>query len=65
MNITFMADWKRMTYEYYLPLPRSMLELKLNAILHKNPPLVTLIGDSVHPLITKYARIYYNVDGGN
>ena len=37
MNITFMADWKRMTYENYLSLPKSMLEWKLNAILHKNP----------------------------
>ena len=26
MSITFMADWKRMTYEYYLSLPKSMLE---------------------------------------
>ena len=43
MNITFMADWERMTCEYYLSLPKSMIEWKLNAILHKNPRLVTNI----------------------
>ena len=63
MNITFIADWKRMTYEYYLSLPKSMLEWKLNTILHKNPQLVTLFDESTHPLITKYARIYYDFDG--
>ena len=46
-----------MTYEYYLSLPKSMLEWNLNAILHKNLRLVTLFDDSIHPLITKYARI--------
>ena len=46
-----------MTYEYYLSLPKSMIEWELNAILHKNHRLVTLIDHSVHPLITKYARI--------
>ena len=65
MNITSMADWKRMTYEYYLSLPKSMLECKLNAIFYKNPRLVTLFDDSIHPLITKYVRIYYDVDGEN
>ena len=54
-----------MTYEYYLSLPKSMLEWKLNAIIHKNPRLATLFDDSIHPLITKYARIYYDVDGEN
>ena len=65
MNITFMADWKRMTYEYYLSLPKSIIEWKLNAILHKNPRLATLFDDSIHPLITKDARICYDVDGEN
>ena len=61
MHITFVADWERMTYEYYLSLPKSMIEWKMNAILHKN--LVTLFDDSLHPLITKYDCIYYGVDG--
>ena len=42
-----------------------MLEWKLNAILHKNPRLVTLFDDRIHPLITKSGRIYYDVDGEN
>ena len=65
MNITFMADWKRMTYEYYLSLPKIMLEWKLNASLHKNHRLVTLFDDSIRLLITKYAHIYYDVYGKN
>ena len=54
-----------MTYEYYLAHQKPMLEWKLNAILLKNPRLVTLLDDSLHPLINKYARIYYDVDGDN
>ena len=54
-----------MIYEYYLSLPKSMLEWKLKAILHKNPRLATLFDDSIHPLITKYARIFYDFDGEN
>ena len=54
-----------MTYEYYLTQPKSMLEWKLNAILAKNPKLVTIFDDSIHPLIRKYTRIYYDVDGEN
>ena len=47
-----------MTFEYYLTQPKPMLEWKLNAILYKNPRLVTLFDDSFHPLIRKYVRIY-------
>ena len=65
MNITFIADWRKMTYEYYLSLPKPMIEWNLNANLHKNPQLVTLLDDSIQPLLTKYDRIYYNVDGEN
>ena len=65
MNITFIANWRKMTCEYYLSPPKPMIEWKLNAILHKNPQLVTLLDDSIHPLITKYARIYHDVDGEN
>ena len=46
-----------MTYEYYLSLPKPKIEWKLNAILNKNPRFATLFDDSIHPLITKYARI--------
>ena len=65
MNITFIANWKRRTYENYLSLPNCMLEWKLNAILHENPHLVTLFDDSNHPLIRKYDRNFYDVDGEN
>ena len=57
MNITFIANWRKLTYEYYLSLPKPKIEWKMNAILHKKPQLVTLLDDIIHPLITKYARI--------
>ena len=63
MNITFIANWKGMIYDCYLSLPKSMLQWKLNAIFHKNPRLVILFDDSIHPMITKYARTYYDVEG--
>ena len=53
MNITFITDLRNMTYEYYLTQPKLMLEWKLNAFLYKNPRLVTLFHDGLHPLIKK------------
>ena len=65
MNITFIVDWRRMTYEYYLSLPKPMIGGNLNAMLYKNLRLVTLFDDSIHPLIRKYECVYYGVDGEN
>ena len=31
-NITFLSDFKDITYEHYLSIPKSMMEWKLNAI---------------------------------
>ena len=45
MDIFFTADWNRMTYKYYLSLPKSMLEWEFNAILYKNPRLATLFDE--------------------
>ena len=53
MNITFLSDIGNMTIEYYLTHPKPRLEF--NAILLKNPRLVTLLDDSIHPLLNKYA----------
>ena len=62
MNITFISDLKNITYEYYLSLPKSMIEWKFNTLLAKNPKLVTIFESSTHPLIGNYNRI--NEDDG-
>ena len=64
MNITFISDLRKMTYEHYLIQPKSMLESKLNAILAKNPELIKILGNSSHPIIRKYQHINED-DGGN
>ena len=63
MNITFIADFKHMVYKHYLKNPKPMLDWKFNLLLYKNPNLVTLFDDSIHPMIRKYDPIYYNIDG--
>ena len=63
MNITFIADFKHMVYKRYLKSPKPMLEWKSNLLLAKNPNLVTLFDDSIHPMIRNYDPIFYNIDG--
>ena len=62
MNITFITDLRKMTYENYLNQPKCMFEWILNAILAKNPELIKILGNSSHPLIRKYQQI--NEDDG-
>ena len=57
MNLTFMAPPRKITYEYYLTQPKSMLEWKLNALLAENPKLIELFGNSSHALIRKHQQI--------
>ena len=57
MNITFISDLRKMTIEHYFNQPKSMLELKLNVILAKNPEHIKILGNSSHPLIRKYQHI--------
>ena len=62
MNITFISDLRKMTYEHYLNQPKSMLEWKLNVLLAKSPELIKILGNSSHPLIKKVQHI--NEDDG-
>ena len=54
MTITFISDFRKMTYEHYLNQPKSRLEWKLNAIVARNPELIKTLGNSSHPLNRKY-----------
>ena len=40
MNIVFITDLRKMTYEHYLKKPNPMIEWRLNAILAKNPEIL-------------------------
>ena len=54
MNITFISDLRKMTYEHYLKQPNSMLVWKLNEKLSRNPELIKTLKNESHPLIRKY-----------
>ena len=56
MNITFISDRRKITYQHYLNQPKSMLELKLIVILAKNPELLKILGNNSHPSIRKYQQ---------
>ena len=53
-----------MTYEH-LQQPKSMLEWKLNAILAKNPELISKFEISIHPIIRNYRHINEDDDDEN
>ena len=47
-----------MTYKYYLLMPMSMLERRINYIINKNPQLINALNrNKNHPLIRKYNYI--------
>ena len=47
-----------MTYKYYLLMPMSMLERRMNYIIAKNPQLINALNrNKNHPLIRKYNYI--------
>ena len=47
-----------MTYKYYLSMPMSMLERRMNYIINKNPQLINALNrNKNHPLIRKYNYI--------
>ena len=47
-----------MTYKYYLLMPMSMLERRINYIISKNPQLINSLNlNKNHPLIRKYNHI--------
>ena len=50
-----------MTYKYYMNLPMSMVERRINFIIAKHPHLInTLDRTKNHPLIRKYSYIPFN-----
>ena len=61
MNITFIADFTKMTYEHYLLQPKPMIEWKFNLLFAKNPNLAKLFDNSTYPLIRKMIVIFTRV----
>ena len=61
MNIVFISDPRNMTYEYYLKIPKSMLEWTIIRKLATNPKLIKAFNiNSHHLLIQKYRHIIDN-----
>ena len=61
MNIVFMTDLRNITYEYYLKIPKPMIEWTLIKKLATNPNLIESFNiNSYHPLIQKYRYIIDN-----
>ena len=58
MKITFITDLRKMTYEFYLQQPKSMMEWTLIKNLAKNPGLIKTFTISSHPLIRKYINMF-------
>ena len=58
MIINKISCFCNMSYKYYLLMPMSMLERRMNYIINKNPQLInTLNRNKKHPLIRKYNYI--------
>ena len=52
---------RNLTYEYYLQIPKSMLEWTLIRKLANNPKLIKAFNiNSYHPLMQKYRHIIDN-----
>ena len=61
MNIVFISHQRNITYEYYLRIPKSMLEWTLIKKLASNPKLIKAFNiNTYHPLIQKYRHIIDN-----
>ena len=61
MNIVFITNLRNMTYQYYLQIPKSMLEWTLIRKLATNPKLIKAFNiNTHHPLIQKYRYIIDN-----
>ena len=57
MRISISSSIREMTYDYYLKLPKSMCEIKVNRILAKTPKLINYLNSfSTHPLTRKYTH---------
>ena len=54
MNITFITEYRNMTYEHYLKQPKQVVEWRLNEKLSKNPELIRAFDRKIsHPLNQK------------
>ena len=63
MNILFIIDFKNMTYEHYLKLPKSILEWTIIRKLSENPKLIKAFDiKTKHPLVRKYRHIINNIE---
>ena len=61
MEIVFISSLRNMAYEYYLKMPKSMLEWTFIKKLAINPNLIKAFNISTyHPLIRKYRHIIDN-----
>ena len=61
MNIVFITDLRNITYEYYLKIPKPMIEWTLIKKLATNPKLIEAFNiNSYQPLIQKYRHIIDN-----
>ena len=57
MNIIFISDFKNMTYEHYLTIPKPRIEWSFNILLSRNPELTKMFDITSHPLIRKKIKI--------
>ena len=53
MKITFISDYRDMTYEHYLKQRKRMIDWVLNKKIHINPELLKSFKNISHPLIRK------------
>ena len=58
MVINMISCFCNMSYKYYLLMPMSMLERRMNYIIAKNPDLINCLDrNKNHPFIRKYSHI--------
>ena len=63
MNILFITDFKNMTYEHYLKIPKPMIEWTIIKKLSINPNFIKAFNiNTKHPLIRKYRHIIQGVE---
>ena len=58
MTLTFLTNFKNITYEYFLKQPKSMIEWRLIEKLGRNPKLIKAIDRTLsNPLIREYSNV--------
>ena len=56
-TFTFISTLDKITYEYYLTIPKPMIAWRFNLLLSRNPELGQIFQNGTHPLIRKYKCI--------